>query len=146
ALIAGAITLTYDELNTRATRLAHALRSRGVGRGQRVGLCVERGADMLAAVFGILKTGAAYVPLDPSFPEERLRFMAEDAQLTLLVSTTGLAGDFGLSRERQLLLDADADTIASMPATRLPSDVPAAQPGDPAYVIYTSGSTGEPKG
>ena len=146
AVVAGTSTLTYAGLNTRATRLAHALRSRGVGRGQRVGLCVERGADMLAAVLGILKAGAAYVPLDPSFPEDRLRFMAEDAQLALLVSTTALAGDFGLPRKRQLLLDADADTIASMPDTRLPKDAATAQSADPSYVIYTSGSTGKPKG
>jgi amino acid adenylation domain-containing protein len=146
AVIAGATTLTYHELNTRATRLAHALRSRGVGRGQRVGVCVERGADMLAAVLGILKAGAAYVPLDPSYPEDRLRFMAEDAQLAQLVSTTGLFSDFALPRERQLLLDADADTIASMPVNRLPTDVATAHPEDPAYLIYTSGSTGKPKG
>jgi amino acid adenylation domain-containing protein len=146
ALIAGATTLTYDELNTRATRLAHALRARGAGRGQRIGLCVERGADMLAAVLGILKAGAAYVPLDPSYPKDRLRFMTEDAQLALLVSTTGLADDFALPRERQLLLDADADTIASMPGTRLPTDMATAHPEDPAYLIYTSGSTGKPKG
>ena len=98
--------------------MAQALRSRGVGRGQRVGLCVERGFDMLAAVLGILKAGAAYVPLDPVFPQDRLRFMAEDAQLALLVSTTALAGSFGLPRERQLLLDADAASIASAPDTR----------------------------
>jgi len=146
AVIAGTTTLTYDELNTRATQVAHALRSRGVGRGQRVGLCVDRGTDMLAAVLGILKAGAAYVPLDPSYPRDRLRFMAEDAQLALLVSTTELAGDFGLPRARQLLLDADADTIASMPGTRLPIGVATAQPADPAYLIYTSGSTGKPKG
>ena len=146
AVIAGATTLTYAELNTRANHLAHALRSRGVGRGQRVGLCLERGADMLASVLGILKAGAAYVPLDPSYPADRLRFMAEDAQLALLVSTTALARDFALPRERQLLLDADADTIASMSGTRLPTDAATAQPEDPAYLIYTSGSTGKPKG
>ena len=129
-----------------ANRMAQALRSRGVGRGQRVGLCVERGSDMLAAVLGILKAGAAYVPLDPAYPEERLRFMAEDAQLALLVSTTALAGSFGLPRERQLLLDADAQSIASAPDIRLPIDACTAQPEDPAYVIYTSGSTGKPKG
>jgi amino acid adenylation domain-containing protein len=142
----GAMALSYAELNTRATRLAETLRSRGVSRGQRVGLCVERGADMLAAVLGILKAGAAYVPLDPSFPAERLRFMAEDAQLALLVSTTGLAGAVGLPRERQLLLDADAKAIASAPDSPLPVDAHTAQPADPAYVIYTSGSTGKPKG
>ncbi len=84
--------LTYAELDARANRMAQALRSRGVGRGQRVGLCIERGADMLAAVLGVLKTGAAYVPLDPSFPAERLRFMADDAQLALLVSDTDAGG------------------------------------------------------
>ena len=146
ALTVGATALSYAELDTRATRMAQALRSRGVSRGQRVGLCVERGADMLAAVLGILKAGAAYVPLDPSFPEDRLRFMADDAQLALLVSTTALAGSFGLPRERQLLLDADAKTIASAPDTGLPIDAYTAQPEDPAYVIYTSGSTGKPKG
>ena len=146
ALTAGATALSYAKLDARATRIAQALRSHGVSRGQRVGLCVERGTDMLAAVLGILKAGAAYVPLDPSFPEERLRFMADDAQLALLVSTTALAGSFGLSRERQLLLDADAKTIASAPDTHLPVDARTARPEDPAYVIYTSGSTGKPKG
>ncbi len=146
AVKVGATALTYAELDNHANRMAQALRSRGVSRGQRVGLCVERGADMLAAVLGILKAGAAYVPLDPLFPQERLRFMAEDAQLTLLVSTTALAGPFGLPRERQLLLDADAKTIAAAPNTHLPVDAHTAQPEDPAYVIYTSGSTGKPKG
>jgi amino acid adenylation domain-containing protein len=146
ALRAGATRLTYGGLDLRANRIAQALRARGVNRGQRVGLCVERGADMLAAMLGILKAGAAYVPLDPSFPENRLRFIAEDAQLSMLVSTASLAGPFGLPRDRQLLLDADAQVIASVPGTRLPADAQAAQPGDPAYVIHTSGSTGQPKG
>ena len=96
-----------------------------MGRGQRVGLCLERGADMLVAVLGVLKAGAAYVPLDPSFPEERLRFMAEDAQLALLVSSSALAGVFGLPRERQLLLDADAAAIAAQPERRLTPDAAA---------------------
>ena len=146
ALKAGATALTYTELDARANRLAQALRARGVGRGQRVGLCLERGADLLAVVLGILKAGGAYVPLDPSFPVERLRFMAQDAQLALLVSTTALAQPFGLPRERQLLLDADAESIAAAPDARLPGDANTAQPHDPAYVIYTSGSTGKPKG
>jgi len=146
AVKAGAMALSYAELEARANRLAQVLRARGVGRGERVGLCVERGAEMLAAVLGILKVGAAYVPLDPSFPQERLRFMAEDAQLALLVSTSALAKPFGLPRERQLLLDADAKNIAAALATRLPVDAHSARPEDPAYVIYTSGSTGKPKG
>jgi amino acid adenylation domain-containing protein len=146
ALKAGATALSYVDLDVRANRLAHALRSRGIGRGRRVGLCVERGADMVAAVLGILKAGAAYVPLDPSFPEARLRFMAEDAGITLLVSTGGLARSYGLPRERQLLLDADSGIIDAAPAAGLPVDADAAGPGEPAYVIYTSGSTGVPKG
>ncbi len=146
AVKAGPTMLSYTELEARANRVAQTLRARGVGRGDRVGLCVERGAEMLVALFGILKAGAAYVPLDPAFPQERLRFMAQDAEITLLVSTTALANAFGLARERQLLLDADAGSIASAPATRLTVNAQSAQPEDPAYVIYTSGSTGKPKG
>jgi len=146
ALKVGATAFSYAELNARANRIAQTLRSRGVGRGQLVGLCVERGADMLAAALAILKAGAAYVPLDPSSPEARLRFMADDAELALLVSTAALVGAFALPRERQLLLDADAEIIASAQDARLPVDAGAARPEDPAYVIYTSGSTGQPKG
>jgi amino acid adenylation domain-containing protein len=146
ALRSGAKAVSYAELDSLANRIAQVLRSRGVGRGQRVGLCVERGADMVAAMLGILKAGAAYVPLDPAFPPERLRFMAEDAQLALLVSTTDLGGCFALSRERQLLLDTDVPALAS-PDQRLSPDAELdARPEDPAYVIYTSGSTGKPKG
>src|SRR5690606_18683730 len=80
------------------------------------------------------------------FPQERLRFMVQDADLMLLVSTTSLAEPFGLPRAMQLLLDADAESIASAPQTALPVDAKAALPEDPAYIIYTSGSTGLPKG
>jgi amino acid adenylation domain-containing protein len=147
ALRFGATALSYTELDARANRLAQAIRARGTGRGQRIGLCLERGTDMLAAVLGVLKAGAAYVPLDPSFPEERLRFMAEDAQLALLVSSSALAGVCGLPRDHQLLLDADAAAIAAQPERRLTPDAASdARPEDPAYIIYTSGSTGKPKG
>ena len=138
--------LSYCELDAQANRIAHVLRARTVGRGQRVGLCVERGADMLASVLGILKSGAAYVPLDPWFPAERLRFMAEDAELSVLVATTRLSGFFDLPREKQLLLDADVELISCAPCTHVAADEHSAQPADPAYVIYTSGSTGKPKG
>jgi len=87
-----------------------------------VGICVERSLEMLIGLLGIMKAGGAYVPLDPSFPAERLRFMAEDAQLALLVSTSALAGPFGLPRERQLLLDIDAATLASQSDQRLTPD------------------------
>jgi surfactin family lipopeptide synthetase A len=147
ALRVEATTLSYAELDARANRIAQALRARGVGRGQRIGLCVERGPDLLAGVLGILKAGAAYVPLDPAFPENRLRFMAEDAQLALLVSTAALAGSCGLPRARQLLLDTDAAVLAAQSDQRLtPAAALDARAEDPAYVIYTSGSTGQPKG
>lgn len=147
ALKVGATEFSYTELDMRANRWAQALRSRGVGRGQRVGLCVERGVEMLAAVLGILKAGAAYVPLDPSFPEDRLGFMARDAELALLVSTGALVNHFDLPRERQLLLDVDAAVLASHSDLRLSPDAERdSRPEDPAYVIYTSGSTGKPKG
>src|SRR5262245_51231582 len=99
AIRVGAKALSYAELDALANRLAQALRARGIGHGQQVGLCVERGADMVAAMLGVLKAGAAYVPLDLEYPEDRLRFMAQDAQLTLLVSTTALAGFFVLLRD-----------------------------------------------
>ncbi len=142
----GASQLSYAELDARANRMAQALRARGVGRGKRVGLCVERSTEMLEALLGILKAGAAYVPLDPSFPQERLRFMVQDAELTLLVSTTKLAASFDLPRDMQLLLDADAGSIAAASPARLPVDATGALAEEPAYVIYTSGSTGKPKG
>lgn len=138
--------LTYRELNNRSNQLSRCLRELEVGPGARVGICVERSLEMVIALLGILKTGAAYVPLDPSFPQDRLRFMADDAQLALLVSTTTLAGSFGLPRERQVLLDADAQAIVSAPDRFSSENSAAAQPGHPAYVIYTSGSTGRPKG
>ena len=147
AVKVGSTGFSYAELEGRANRLAQALRARGVSRGQRVCLCLERGAEMLAAVLGIVKAGAAYVPLDPAFPAERLRFMAEDAELTLLVSSSRLAEPFGLPRDRQLLLDTDAAALAAQSDQRLtPDAVLDARPEDPAYVIYTSGSTGKPKG
>ena len=138
--------LSYGELNHRSNQIAHHLRQLGAGSGARVGICLERSPEMVAVLLGILKTGAAYVPLDPSFPEERLRFIADDAQLSLLVTSSTLAGPFGLPRERQVFLDADAGTIASFLDMPPPADIRVARPADPAYLIYTSGSTGKPKG
>jgi amino acid adenylation domain-containing protein len=133
-------------LEARANRIAHTLRERGVGRGQRVGLCIERGIDLLPALLGILKSGGCYVPLDPAFPVERLRYMAENADLDALVATEQLVETFDLPRDRLLLLDTDADLIAAAPADRLATNEFAAGAEDPAYILYTSGSTGKPKG
>ena len=146
ALTSGNRNLTYHDLDRRANRLAHHLREAGVGRGMRVGICVGRSPEMVVAVLGVLKTGAAYVPLDPSFPEPRRRFMADDAELAALVSTTQVAGLSAPRPEHLVLLDRDARAIASAPNTRPPRDAGAVHSEDPAYVIYTSGSTGTPKG
>lgn len=139
--------LTYEDMDKRANRFAQLLRNQGIGRNDRVGICVERSTDMLAAAIGIMKAGAAYLPLDPSFPSERLRFMAEDAGLSQIISSSELVGHFEIPRDLQILVDHDAKLIESQTGDA-PSPDPErdARPEDPVYVIYTSGSTGTPKG
>jgi amino acid adenylation domain-containing protein len=146
ALRDGNLELSYAELEARANRVAHVLRGHGVHRGALVGLALDRSADMLAALLGILKAGAGYVPLDPQFPAERLAYMAADAGLAMLLTTREHATHFDLRGRPVLLFDEHAPRIAAAPATRLESDQAAALPEDAAYVIYTSGSTGRPKG
>lgn len=138
---------TYAELEARANRIAHALRAKGIHRGLLVGLAVDRSADMLAALLGVLKAGAGYVPLDPQFPPERLAYMVADAGLAALVTSREHAARFELRGRPVLLLDGDdAGAVANAPANRIGRDEGAALPEDVAYVIYTSGSTGRPKG
>ncbi len=135
-------SLTYAELNRRANRVAHVLLARGVEPGGLVGLCVERTPDMVTALLGILKTGAAYVPLDPSFPSDRLAYMVEDARLSLIVTERGLEGRLPAGAKK-LSLDEEREGLAGALATR--PEV-AVSPESLMYVIYTSGSTGRPKG
>lgn len=146
ALRAGRESLSYAELEARSNRVAQVLRSHGVRRGALVGLALDRGPDMLAALLGILKAGAGYVPLDPQFPTERLAYMAADAGLAMLLTTREHAAHFDLRGRPVLLFDEHAPQLAAAAPTRLGRDEYAAQPEDPAYVIYTSGSTGRPKG
>ena len=146
AVDSAGLRLSYGELAARSNALARALRARGIGRGHRVGLGVARDTAMLVALLGVLKSGAAYVPLDPDFPAERLRFMAADAGLSALL-TRGVAPD-GLadSSVPRLSLDDDA-LLAGHAREPLAADaLHDAGPLDPAYMIYTSGSTGRPKG
>ncbi len=137
---------TYSELEARANRIAHLLRAQGVRRGGLVGLALDRSPDMLAALLAVLKSGAGYVPLDPSFPPERLSYMASDAGLAALVTQQRHAAHFDLRGRPVLVLDRlDAELVA-LAATRIGRDGLSAEPESPAYVIYTSGSTGRPKG
>jgi len=145
----GARRRSYGELDAQSNQLAHALRERGIGRGQRVGLCLERGIDMLVALLAVLKSGAAYVPLDPAFPQARLDHYAEDARLELLLTTSDIVA---APREWRVdaashLFEIDRDTAwHQAPVSALVSSEQDAGPEDAAYVIYTSGSTGKPKG
>jgi amino acid adenylation domain-containing protein/FkbH-like protein/thioester reductase-like protein len=138
--------LTYRELDARANRLARYLHGRGVGPDQLVGICVERSLEMVVGLLGILKAGAAYVPLDPNYPSERLAHMVDDAGPSVLLTQERLKDRLPESRAEVIALDSDWHLMASYPAGRLaPSEVPL-HPRQLAYVIYTSGSTGKPKG
>ncbi|HEY0019308.1 MAG TPA: amino acid adenylation domain-containing protein, partial [Longimicrobium sp.] len=136
-------SLSYGELNARANRLARHLRRHGVGPESRVGLCMERGTAMLAGILGIFKAGGAYVPLDPTYPADRLAYMVEDAGITVLVTESALLDRIEGDSITRVLVDGDAQAIASEEDENLPVDV---DPEALAYVIYTSGSTGRPKG
>lgn len=135
--------LTYSELNQRANRLAHHLQRLGIGPDVLVGVCMERSLDLVVALFAILKAGGAYVPLDPDYPQERLAFMLEDAQVPVLLTHSALREHIPMGQTQVLCLDTDWPLIAQDETT---NPVSAVQPQHLAYVIYTSGSTGKPKG
>lgn len=135
--------LTYRELDQRANQLARYLRTRGVGPHTQVGVCVERSFDLMVALLGILKTGAAYVPLDPSYPQERLMFMLEDAQVIALVTQQNLVHSLALDVAQVIQIDVDWPAIAEELHESLPRNITSEAL---AYMIYTSGSTGTPKG
>ncbi|MDO0928848.1 amino acid adenylation domain-containing protein [Streptomyces sp. TG1A-8] len=134
--------LTYRELNARANRLARHLRSHGAGPGRVVAVCLERGPDQITALLAVLKSGAAYVPLDPEHPADRLAFMLADTGAVLVVTDSARTGRLPGAPAR-FLTDRDWPRLADLPAH---DPEPAAAPDDLAYVIYTSGSTGRPKG
>ncbi|WP_031079848.1 non-ribosomal peptide synthetase, partial [Streptomyces sp. NRRL S-118] len=136
-------SLTYRELDEAANRLAHHLVSLGAGPGRLVALSVERGTQMAVGLLGILKSGAAYVPLDPAYPADRLAYMLDDSGAEILVTHRDLSSGLPLGDVRVVDLDAEDETIAGLPVTPPRTGVSAT---DLAYVIYTSGSTGRPKG
>jgi len=135
--------LTYKELNQAANQLAHYLQSLGVGPGVPVGFCVERDLHIITGLLAILKTGAAYVPLDPTYPAERLTFMLQDSQAPVLVTQRHLAEQLSPQNIAVVCLDHDAPLLAQQ---SIADPAFTATVDDLAYVIYTSGSTGQPKG
>ena len=136
-------TLTFEDLNVRANRLARHLRALGVGAESLVGICIDRSLEMAIGILGILKAGGAYLPLDPEYPSERLAFMLADAQPRLLLTRSNFINLSSASETPTVLLDQHRSAISKESGTNL-SDGPS--PDDLAYVIYTSGSTGRPKG
>ncbi|MBI4781728.1 MAG: amino acid adenylation domain-containing protein [Oscillatoriophycideae cyanobacterium NC_groundwater_1537_Pr4_S-0.65um_50_18] len=135
--------LTYQVLDEQANQLAHYLQSLGVQADVRVGLCFERSIEMIIAILGILKAGGAYLPLDPTYPVDRLAFMLENARVSLVLTHSHLVDRLPRQKSPLICVDADRSTIANQssasPASRI-------TPDHLAYVIYTSGSTGKPKG
>ncbi len=141
AVSQGTNRLSYAELNARANWYAVKLIDIGITRGALVGICVSRTPEMLAVLLGIMKTGAAYVPLDPTHPKDRLKFILDDAKVAVIVSEDEFAGLFDGLPTLRLTVDAQASGRSRHPD---PSMVVTAS--DPAYVMFTSGSTGRPKG
>jgi non-ribosomal peptide synthetase component F len=135
--------MTYREVNERANQLARHLRTRGARPERLVGICLERSLEMITGLLAILKAGGAYVPLDPAYPLERLAFMLKDAQLSVVVTHSGLIERFSQHEGQTVCVDTDRRWIAGESVENLESGV---TPDSLAYVIYTSGSTGLPKG
>ncbi|MBD2016421.1 amino acid adenylation domain-containing protein [Microcoleus sp. FACHB-53] len=136
-------SLTYQELNSRSNQLAHYLQKQGVSSDVLVGLCVERSVEMIVGMLAILKAGGAYLPLDPNYPQERLNFMLEDAQASVLLTQQHLVERLGTQKLQVIGIDTDWNRViqesSENPSSGVTSD-------NLAYVIYTSGSTGKPKG
>ncbi|HTQ80811.1 MAG TPA: amino acid adenylation domain-containing protein, partial [Thermoanaerobaculia bacterium] len=135
-------TLTYRDLAVASNRLARWLQQNGVGPETIVGVLLDRSVEMVVALFGVLKAGGAYLPLDPSYPKERLSFFVSDARPRWVLTTSGLA-DLVPPECRTVFLDVGWEAVAAMSGERLAAS---AGPDHLAYVIYTSGSTGRPKG
>jgi natural product biosynthesis luciferase-like monooxygenase protein len=141
AVIAGGERVTYADLVAQAARIAHVLRGMGVGRGTPVGLACPRGAGMVAGALGIQMAGAAYVPMDPAYPADRLELYAADSGCPVIVTEAAAEAALPAVPARLVL---DADPRLAVAPTTPPPDGPGAE--DLAYLIYTSGSTGRPKG
>jgi amino acid adenylation domain-containing protein len=136
--------ITYSELACRANQLAHYLQASGVGPETLVAVCLERSLELAVGALGVLKAGAAYVPLDPTYPQERIAFMLEDSRAPILLTQQRLLSRLPTQGLKAVCLDTDWEAITRESAEDAPRS--GATPDSPAYVIYTSGSTGRPKG
>ena len=145
AIVCGNQSLTYEELDWRANQLAHHLKFLGIGPESLVAISMERSLEMVIGILGTLKAGAAYVPLDPAFPAERLRFMLEDSKASLLLTRSGEKERLGELPKNVRTISLDTDWLLISEESEDKLDVPTTSE-NLAYVIYTSGSTGWPKG
>ena len=136
-------SLTYAEVDARSNQIARYLQSQDVSAGDLVGICVNRSAQMLVYLYGIMKAGAGYVPLDPAYPSDRLQYMCDHSELKLIVTEEELASRVAEFNKPQLAIDSAVDKIDGMDNGEVENS---ATPADICYVIYTSGSTGQPKG
>ncbi|MBP0020483.1 MAG: amino acid adenylation domain-containing protein [Cyanobacteria bacterium SBLK] len=143
AIVCGEEQITYRDLDRRANQFARYLQKQGVGRESLVALCLARSPEMLVGLFGILKAGAAYIPLDPAYPPQRFQTILSDAQPEAIATQASLAGKFSNLDAAIVLLDKDWEKIALESSTN--PEIPVS-PENLAYIIYTSGSTGKPKG
>jgi amino acid adenylation domain-containing protein/FkbH-like protein len=143
AVVFGGESLTYGELNSQANQLAHFIRLQNLEPGAPVAVCLERSVRLVVGLLAILKAGAAYVPMDPRYPKERLAFMLADTRTSLLLTQQSLFRHLPHRGVKTICLEADSEEIQSQSLENLPNR---ATPEDVAYIIYTSGSTGQPKG
>ncbi len=143
ALIFEKEKISYKELNKRANQLAHFLREKGIGPEQIVGICIERSPEMIIAIWGVLKAGGAYLPIDPAYPDERIRYILEDAGVQIVLTQRSLEAKLKPMAGRVISLGGDRNQTRQF-AESNPDMI--TDPENLAYVIYTSGSTGRPKG
>ncbi|MBK9050338.1 MAG: LLM class flavin-dependent oxidoreductase [Chloroflexi bacterium] len=144
AVVSGPHQLTYRQLNSRANQLAHYLQQQGVGPESCVGLYLDRSLELMVALLAVLKAGAAYLPLDPDYPTDRLAFMLSDAAAPVILTQAHLQPALPPHQAQVICLDSGWSTISQYPSHSTPTS--AVKAANLAYVIYTSGSTGQPKG